>query len=265
MSINDLLGCAFAVVLTGAATASLGGRGEPSVIDVIPVGPFSEMKPTSKLPSGWKSISLAAAFKKTQYALVREDGQVVVRARSEDAAAGLGTERRIDPTTHPVVQWRWKVDSIVEKANVRNKSTEDCSACLFLLFEYNDLDLIPRLKIVAMRALGYDAIPTRAITYMWANQGEKDTVIPSPYAPWIKHVVVQSGTTRVGTWMDERRNVRADYRRIFGEEPPPIEGIGIMTDTDNTDGTATAYYGDIVFRRASPDSAAADPSTSTSP
>ena len=48
--------------------------------------------------------------------------------------------------------------------------------------------------------------------------------------------------------MRERRNVHADYRRAFGEVPPPINGIHIMTDTDDTREFATAYYGDIVAR-----------------
>jgi hypothetical protein len=53
----------------------------------------------------------------------------------------------------------------------------------------------------------------------------------------------------VGEWVSERRNVRADYREAYGEAPPPVNGIAIMTDTDNTGGTATALYGDIVFRK----------------
>ena len=48
--------------------------------------------------------------------------------------------------------------------------------------------------------------------------------------------------------MRERRNIRADYRRAFGEVPPPVNGIHIITDTDDTRGSTTAYYGDIVAR-----------------
>jgi hypothetical protein len=32
--------------------------------------------------------------------------------------------------------------------------------------------------------------------------------------------------------------------------PPPISGVAIMTDTDNTGESATAHYGDIVFKQA---------------
>jgi len=62
---------------------------------------------------------------------------------------------------------------------------------------------------------------------------------------------VQSGPERCGEWVAHRRNIVADYRQAFGEDPPAITGIAIMTDTDNTGEHATAYYGDIAFRRAS--------------
>ena len=52
--------------------------------------------------------------------------------------------------------------------------------------------------------------------------------------------------------MEESRNVYKDYKQSFGEEPPLINGVAIMTDTDNTKERAIAYYGDIRFARAAP-------------
>ena len=60
-------------------------------------------------------------------------------------------------------------------------------------------------------------------------------------------IVVESGPERLGRWVNEERNVYQDYKRAFGEEPPRINGVAIMTDTDNTKDRATAYYGDITF------------------
>ena len=62
-------------------------------------------------------------------------------------------------------------------------------------------------------------------------------------------IVTQSGSQRVGEWVTEERNVYEDYKEAFGEEPPNISGIAIMTDTDNTKESATAYFGDIVFKK----------------
>jgi hypothetical protein len=63
-------------------------------------------------------------------------------------------------------------------------------------------------------------------------------------------VVVESGPQNLGLWVKESRNIYEDYKNAFGEEPPMINGVAIMSDTDNTKEQATAYYGDIVFMKA---------------
>ena len=60
-------------------------------------------------------------------------------------------------------------------------------------------------------------------------------------------VAVESGDEKAGTWITEERNVYEDYRTLFGEEPPVIGAVALMTDTDNTGGEAIAYYGDITL------------------
>lgn len=62
-------------------------------------------------------------------------------------------------------------------------------------------------------------------------------------------VVVESGNENVGKWVEEQRNVYEDFKMLFGEEPPTIGGIAIMTDTDNTGESAIAYYDDIMIRK----------------
>ena len=62
-------------------------------------------------------------------------------------------------------------------------------------------------------------------------------------------IEVESGSSKLNTWITEDRNVYEDYRRAFGEEPPMISGVAIMTDTDNTNESAEAYYGDIAFKK----------------
>lgn len=61
-------------------------------------------------------------------------------------------------------------------------------------------------------------------------------------------IAVESGEARRGEWISEKRNVLEDYRNVFGEEPPNIQGIAIMTDTDNTGESAVAFYDDIVLQ-----------------
>jgi hypothetical protein len=69
-------------------------------------------------------------------------------------------------------------------------------------------------------------------------------------------VVVESGLQKVGIWVDESRNIYDDYKKAFGEDPPMINGVAIMSDTDKTKERVTAYYGDIVFLQRATSSAA---------
>jgi hypothetical protein len=75
------------------------------------------------------------------------------------------------------------------------------------------------------------------------------TAVPNPYTEQVHMIVIESGSAKLNTWITEERNVYEDYKRAFGEEPPMISGIAIMTDTDNTGESAEAYYGDIVLKR----------------
>ena len=75
-------------------------------------------------------------------------------------------------------------------------------------------------------------------------------MVPNPFTDRVKMIVVESGAENLNTWVGQQRNIYEDYKQAFGEEPPMISGVAIMTDTDNTRESATAYYGDIVFLRA---------------
>jgi hypothetical protein len=212
------------------------------------VGDFSTQDPSQATPDGWTPISFADIDTRTQYDLVRVDSSVVVRARSDGGASGLVTKRRVDLAEYPILEWRWKVDGVVADGNARTKAGDDYAARLYVTFDYDDLGLIDRAKLVALRALGYDEIPTRALNYIWANRVAQETFLENAYTDWVVMVAVRSGDRHAGTWVTQRRNVLADYRAAFGGDPPPVNGVAIMTDTDNTDGEATAYYGDILFR-----------------
>jgi len=73
----------------------------------------------------------------------------------------------------------------------------------------------------------------------------KGSSAPSPYTKNALIVAVESGSAKTGQWVSEERNIRDDYRKLFGEEPPDVGAVAVMTDTDDTREDITAYYGDI--------------------
>lgn len=227
--------------------------------EALHIGEFSSGTVENGLPAGWDKLRFTESDKTTIYTLVREDGTIVLRAESDGGAGGLVTERRVDPNAYPIIEWRWKVDNVLDKGDATTKSGDDYPARVYVLFDTDEsrLSFGERLKLKALKTFGYDNIPTRCISYIWANTVDTGTFIPSPYTDWVQMMPLQSGAENAGTWQQERRNILDDYRAAFDEEPPPIRAIAVMTDTDNTGESAVAYYGDIVLKAADTPSASA--------
>jgi hypothetical protein len=223
----------------------------PQSESIIEVGKFSAAEPGTLLPSGWKPLTFKKIERHTLYALVKDDGTVVVKAVSEASASGLMREIKINPKEYPIVQWRWKVSNILRKGDVYRKDGDDYPARLYVTFEYDPgkLSFSERFKYKAIRLFYGEYPPLAAINYIWESHAPLGTMVPNPYTDRIMMIVVESGADKRNQWVSEERNVSEDYKRAFGEEPPMISGVAIMTDTDNTRESATAYYGDIFFKK----------------
>ena len=147
--------------------------------------------------------------------------------------------------------WRWKVENLLQRSDVSRKDGDDYPARLYITFAY-DPDRVSfgkKLKYKAGRALFGD-IPIGALNYIWETKTPVGTMIENAYTDFAQMIVVESGPSKVGMWVEEERNIFEDYTKAFGEEPPLINGVAIMSDTDNTKERAVAFYGDITFRKA---------------
>ncbi len=169
---------------------------------------------------------------RTDYRVVREETGSVLRAESNAAASALMLKQKINLKELPILSWRWKVEKILGKGDARSKAGDDYAARIYVIFPHW---FFPK---------------TRAINYIWANKLPTGAVVPNSFTSRAIMIAVQSGEEHAGKWMAESRNVRDDYRAIFGEEPPLAGAIAVMTDTDNTGGSAVAWYDDIRFKAA---------------
>ena len=223
---------------------------------VLEVGAFS--RSGGELPEGWEPLLFPKIKEHTRYELVKRDGVWVVRAESRAAASGLRRAVRVDLHEYPILRWRWKIENTLEKGNVRERAGDDYPARVYVSFEYQPerVGLTKRIRYLAARTLRGD-LPIGALTYIWASHARVGDSVPNAYAGnFVRMIVVQSGASAAGEWQSEERDVYADYRRAFGDEPPPVCGVALMTDTDNTGESAVAWYGDIAFLRrdrATPD------------
>lgn len=177
--------------------------------------------------SGWTDKPFKG---KTTYELTKNDGKSVLKAHSVKAASGLIKKLNVDGKKFPILRWSWKIEHTLKKEDIKTKKGDDFAARVYVVF--------PRTFFWRMRA----------INYVWAAKMPKDSFAPSPYTSNSIIVAVESGDDKVGTWVSEERNIYEDYKKMFGEEPPHIGGVAIMTDTDDTQDEVTAYYGDIFLQ-----------------
>ena len=166
--------------------------------------------------------------------------------------AGITRKMTVDLKQYPVIEWRWKVMNVLEKGDVTKKEGDDYPARIYIMFQYDSarVGIVDKAKYEAYRLWYGEYPPLRSINYIWESRAPIGTMVPNPYTDRVMMFVVQSGLERLDTWVTEGRNVYEDYKKAFGEEPPPISGVAIMTDTDNTGESATAYYGDILFSQS---------------
>lgn len=219
---------------------------------ILEVGKFSAEPLENSLPAGWKPLTFKKIDRHTTYTLIKDGDMVVVKAVADSSASGLTRRTKINPKEYPVVQWRWKVGNILKKGDVKRKEGDDYPARIYITFEYDPskLGFFEKAKYETVRLLYGQYPPTGAINYIWESKVPQGMMIPNPYTNRVIMIVVESGETKLNQWLSEERNIYEDYKKAFGQEPPMISGVAIMTDTDNTDESAVAYYGDIVFKKS---------------
>lgn len=237
----------FGITLGAAACIAAAETGDA----VLDVGEFARAAPGG-LPPEWKPLTFQKVPQHTRYELVRDGDRMVVRADAEASASGLIRDIRIDPRAYPVIQWRWKVASLIERADIGRKEGDDFPARMYIVFrsDRDQLDIWEKIKIFFYRLLYSEEPPTGAINYVWDGRSAKGTIVPNAYTARVRMIVVESGAANLNRWMTVERNLLDDYRTAFADEPPPVVGVAIMTDTDNTGASATAWYGDIVFKKS---------------
>lgn len=188
---------------------------------------------------------------RTKYAIVDHDGERVLAARAEVSASGLLQPLQVTAGEYPVLSWRWKVPQLIEEADNASRVGDDAPVRVIVAFDgdRSRLDVGDRAFADTVRFFSGREMPYASIQYIWENRLPRETVLNNAHTARSKMVVVESGPARLGKWLAFKRNIKADYERLFGESPGAIIYVGVMTDTSATASRITAYYGDIRLSR----------------
>ena len=177
---------------------------------------------------GWKPRVLMG---ETRYMLTPIDQIQALRADSHACASGLVKNTRVDLRQYPFLNWSWRIENRLGELNEQSKSGDDYAA-----------------RIYVVVSGGWLFWKTKAINYVWANTSPKGHIWPNVFAgKQAMMMALRSAEDEIATWQFEKRNIVADFKKLFGEEIQTVDAVALMTDTDNGNGEVTAFYGDIYF------------------
>jgi hypothetical protein len=198
------------------------------------------------VPAPWGPVKINDRKIPTRYELVADEGVVVLHARAEKAASGLGQPVHVNLKETPWLSWRWKVAAPVPGADPSAATREDAPARIVMEFDgdKSKLGLGDRATDGLSAQLSGRPLPYATLMYIFAEKLAIGTVVPNPHTKRVQMIVVDNGAG-VRKWNAIARNVREDYKRAFGEEPQTLMTLGVLTDADNTGTSAEAWYGDL--------------------
>ncbi len=222
-------------------------------IAVVPAQESIALREDFNNLDNWKPLTFPKIERHSEYVINLETaGNRILTARSKASASGIVFKGSFNPYRHPVLRWRWKVDNVYSKADPRTKEGDDYPLRVYVIFEYDPdkAGLAQRITFGLAKKLYGEYPPLASLSYVWASQDMEASFFDNPFTDRAKMIPLRSGTEHLGKWMEEEVNILADYRRVFGEEPPESASLAIMNDSDNT-GEAAVSHVDFIEVRSS--------------
>jgi Protein of unknown function (DUF3047) len=180
-----------------------------------------------------------------QYARLNNRDALTVRSHS--AVSVLRQVVHVSPDELAHVRFSWKVPELIAQADMARREADDSPVRIVLAFEGDRSRFSAKNAMLSelSQALTGEPMPYATLMYVWCNTRAPGSVILNPRTDRIRKVVVESGPKNLNQWLDYERDIAADFVKAFGEPPGALVGIGIMTDTDNTQSKVQAWYGPV--------------------
>ena len=238
----------FVRIVTVCLAAGLGAcaHGPGDSLATVPAGATAW---TPEQIARWQPMHLPGK-RVTQYSLGEQAGLAAVRAQADSSVSMLRQPLRVEPQEIGHLEFSWNVPALIDGADVGQRQSDDSPARLVLAFDGDRSTFSAKNAMLSelAHAMTGEPMPYATLMYIWCNTRPVGTVVHSPRTDRIRKLVVASGPEQLKQWLHFRRNVRADFELAFGEPPGALLAIGLMTDSDNTQSSALAWYGGIALK-----------------
>ena len=196
-----------------------------SVADTVKIFEFTEIE-LSEL----EVRKVRGADNKTEYSVGSNDNGNYLKAVADNAASGLGKKVTIDLNKTPIINITWKVEKDLAGIKENTKKGHDFAA-----------------RVFAIKKTGATPLSNRAINYVFSSNNKVGENFPSPYTKKSIDNVLATTKENLNEWVTVKANVKEDFKRFHNLDVDKLDGLAIMSDTDNSKMKAITYYQNIYF------------------
>ncbi|WP_411877456.1 DUF3047 domain-containing protein [Polaromonas sp. YR568] len=187
------------------------------------------------------------------YSYVRHDGRDAVLAKAEASGSILRHRYRIEPEELGLVRFSWNVPNAGVGANLTLPQLDDVPVRVVLAFEGDRSRLSMKNAMLSelSRLLTGEEMPFATLVYSWSRVNQPGEVVVNDRTDRIRKIVVDSGDHGYNEWRSYERDIRADYRQAFGEDPGALLSVAVFTEGERNEGQLQAFYGPLKLVPAS--------------
>ena len=177
-----------------------------------------------------KTLKINKVKKQTTYTLGSNENGNFLKAEAQGKASGLGIEKKINLLETPFINITWKVEKDLSGIIENSKKGHDYAARVFVV-----------------KQIGMTALSKRAINYAFSSNNSIDQYWNSPYTKKSMDYILSTTLDNLNEWVTVKANVREHFKKFHDLDIKEIDGVAVMTDTDNSKLQAIAYYQNIYF------------------
>ena len=185
---------------------------------------------TEKELSALDIRKVRGADNKTSYTVGSNENGNFLKAVADNAASGLGKKIKIDLNKTPFINITWKIERDLRGIKENTKKGHDYAA-----------------RVFAIKRTGATPLSNRAINYVFSSNSEVGENWPSPYTKKSIDNVLASTKNNFNEWVTVKANVKEDFKKFHNLDVSTLNGVAVMTDTDNSKMNAITYYQNIYF------------------
>ena len=177
-----------------------------------------------------KNLKVRKIKKETSYTTGNNENGNFLKAVSEGTASGLGKEILINLNKTPFINITWKVEKDLNGIDEKSKKGHDYAARVFVV-----------------KKTGATALSNRAINYVFSSNESINDSWPSPFTKKSIDYVLATTKKNLNTWVTVKANVKQHFKQLHNLDVDELNGVAIMSDTDNSKMKAISYFQNIYF------------------